>query len=141
MAGLSVYLSVVSAVFSHSSDGWIRLKRRWGGTHGDVRTWTSFSPQSHRQMTGTGITRTPSLTLHGHSSSGTPGRVRWKRLPLNLRPPPPSPPPPLHLTAGRQKVITPWILLDPDWIIKPILEIVATYPGCTPPLILYLDSF
>lgn len=31
MAGLSVYLSVVSAVLLHSCAGWIRLKHRWGG--------------------------------------------------------------------------------------------------------------
>lgn len=31
-----------------------------------------------------------------------------------------SPPPSPHLTAGRQKVITPWMFLHPDFKIKPM---------------------
>lgn len=46
-------------------------------------------------------------------------------LQWNLRPPPPPPLP--HRTAGRQKVITPWMLLDPGWITKPVTEIVSCW--------------
>lgn len=51
----------------------------------------------------------PSLSLHGHLLYGLPpGRVRYEAAPSE------SPPPSPYLTARRQKVITPWLLLDTD---------------------------
>lgn len=112
MAGLSVYLSVVSAVLLHSCAGWIRLKHRWGG-----RTTTSEHGRASL------YSLTDARPEPGSRALSLPDASRpfvvWD---TGTRPmeaaPAESPPPSPHLTAGRQKVITPWMFLDLEWMIK-----------------------